>query len=139
MNKLDLVELSADIVAAYISKNPIPRTQLPELIGSVHAAMKSIAEGREIIAERPSLEQANDPTSPPAVAIKKSVTEDYIICLEDGLKFKSLKRHLMSKYRLTPDAYRHKWGLPQDYPIVAKNYANARSSLAKKFGLGKNR
>jgi predicted transcriptional regulator len=139
MNKLDLVELSADIVAAYISKNPIPRTQLPELIGSVHAAMKSIAEGREIIAETQAPSQKSEEIVSPAIAIKKSVTEDYIICLEDGLKFKSLKRHLMSKYRLTPDAYRLKWGLPQDYPMVAKNYANARSSLAKKFGLGRNR
>ena len=139
MNKLDLVELSADIVAAYISKNPIPRTQLPELIGSVHAAMKSIAEGREIISEPQAPIQTSEEIPSPAVAIKKSVTEDYIICLEDGLKFKSLKRHLMSKYRLTPDAYRLKWGLPQDYPMVAKNYANARSNLAKKFGLGRNR
>ncbi|MER9895179.1 MucR family transcriptional regulator [Mesorhizobium sp. M0119] len=123
-----LIELTADVVSAYVSNNPIPVGDLPALIGQVHAALKGTARG--VSTEEPV-------ALTPAVPIRKSVTPDYLISLEDGKKFKSLKRHLSTHYGLTPDGYRAKWGLPADYPMVAPNYAAARSSLAKTMGLGR--
>ncbi|RJT26522.1 MucR family transcriptional regulator [Mesorhizobium waimense] len=123
-----LIELTADVVSAYVSNNPVPVGDLPALIGQVHAAFKGTAES--VSAEEPQALK-------PAVPIRKSVTPDYIICLEDGKKFKALKRHLSTHYGLTPDEYRAKWGLPADYPMVAPNYAAARSALAKTIGLGR--
>ncbi|MER8440419.1 MucR family transcriptional regulator [Mesorhizobium sp. M1312] len=124
-----LIELTADVVSAYVSNNPVPVGELPTLIGQVHAALKGTAAA-SVSAEEPEVRK-------PAVSIRKSVTPDHIICLEDGKKFKSLKRHLSSHYGLTPDDYRAKWGLPADYPMVAPNYAAARSALAKTMGLGR--
>ncbi|PBB83742.1 MucR family transcriptional regulator [Mesorhizobium sp. WSM3876] len=123
-----LIELTADVVSAYVSNNPVPVGDLPALIDQVHSALKS-ATGGVSVAEPEALK--------PAVPIKKSVMADYIICLEDGKKFKSLKRHLSTRYGLTPDEYRAKWGLAADYPMVAPNYAAARSALAKTMGLGR--
>ncbi|KUM25740.1 MucR family transcriptional regulator [Mesorhizobium loti] len=126
-NTRALIELTAEVVSAYVSNNPVPVGDLPALIDRVHDALKSAGGGA---AEK--LEALT-----PAVPIRKSVTPDYIISLEDGKKFKSLKRHLSVHYGLTPDEYRAKWGLPSDYPMVAPNYAAARSSLAKSMGLGR--
>jgi MucR family transcriptional regulator, transcriptional regulator of exopolysaccharide biosynthesis len=126
----ELVTITATIVAAYVSNNPIASTELPGLIAETHAAL-SRAAGRIVPQERED--------SKPKVAVKKSVMPDFIICLEDGKKFKSLKRHLRTHYNLSPEEYREKWGLPPDYPMVAPNYANARSQLAKKMGLGTRR
>jgi Predicted transcriptional regulator len=122
-----ILEMTADIVSAYLSANTIAASELPALIGSVHASLTQVAGGR--------IEAQAEPQTP-AVPIRKSITPDYLICLEDGLKFKSLKRHLGTKYGMTPDEYRAKWGLPSDYPMVAPNYAKARSELAKAIGLG---
>jgi predicted transcriptional regulator len=124
------IDLTASIVSAYVSNNPMPASDLPGLIGQIHAALLRVSSGR---AEVP-LEPAK-----PAVSIKRSMTPDYLVCLEDGKRFKSLKRHLQSQYNLTPEQYRDKWGLPADYPMVAPNYAVARSQLAKKMGLGQQR
>ena len=126
--ELDLTSLTADIVSAYVANNAIGGDKLPDIIGSVYVAL-SKASAQAIEPEKVELK--------PAVAIKKSVTPDYIICLEDGQKFKSLKRHLKSHYDLSPEDYREKWGLPHDYPMVAPAYAVARSNLAKTFGLGR--
>ncbi|BAV52619.1 MucR family transcriptional regulator (plasmid) [Mesorhizobium loti] len=122
------IELTADVVSAYVSNNPVPMGDLPSLIGQVHAALRGTAAGGSAAKPEPI---------EPAVPIKKSVTPEYIISLEDGKKFKSLKRHLSTHYGLTPDEYRAKWGLPADYPMVAPNYAAARSALAKTIGLGR--
>ncbi|RWA58087.1 MucR family transcriptional regulator [Mesorhizobium sp.] len=122
-----LIELTADIVSAYVSNNPVPVGELPALIDHVHAALKGTIGGS--VSKPEELK--------PAVPVRKSVTPDYIICLEDGKKFKSLKRHLSTHYGVTPDEYRAKWGLPADYPMVAPNYAAARSALAKTMGLGR--
>ncbi len=123
----ELVKKTAAIVAAYVRGNPVSAADLPQLIASVFASLQSLANGAAAL---PAPELA------PAVSIKKSVTPEHIVCLEDGKKFKSLKRHLRTRYGLTPEAYRAKWGLPADYPMVAPNYARARSDLAKKMGLG---
>ncbi len=123
-----LIGLTADVVAAYVSNNPVPAGELPNLIADVHAALGRVGG---------SPEQAQAEKQKPAVNPKRSVHDDYIICLEDGKKFKSLKRHLMTHYGLTPDEYREKWGLDSSYPMVAPNYAAARSQLAKKMGLGR--
>lgn len=125
-----LLELTADLVAAYVSNNPIPASDLPGLIADVHAALGHISGE----AEEPVVEKQK-----PAVNPKRSVFDDYIICLEDGKKFKSMKRHLMTHFGLTPEQYREKWGLEPNYPMVAPNYAAARSALAKKTGLGRRR
>jgi predicted transcriptional regulator len=123
----DLVQLTADIVSAYVSNNTVVAGDLATLIGDVHTALaRTAGRGAAPLAEELK----------PAIAIKKSVTPDFIVCLEDGKKFKSLKRHLRTHYNLSPDEYREKWGLPADYPMVAPNYAAARSQLAKKMGLG---
>ena len=122
-----LMELTAEVVAAYVSNNSLPVTDLPGLISDVYGALgRSNTTVVEAEVEKPK----------PAVSVKKSVTDDYIICLEDGKKFKSLKRHLMTHYALSPEEYREKWDLPSDYPMVAPNYAAARSRLAKQMGLG---
>ena len=125
INTVDLLDLTSEIVAAYVSNNKVEVEKLSEVIGNVYASLSSIAneEGAEMIE--------------PAVPIKKSVTPDYIICLEDGKKFKMLRRHLQNVYGLTPEEYRERWGLPADYPMVAPNYAEKRSGLAKQIGLGK--
>jgi predicted transcriptional regulator len=125
--KQDLVEMTAEIVSAYVSANSVAAQDIPALIRTVHAALREVAGGAPSIV---------DQSQEPAVAIKKSITPDYIICLEDGKKFKSLKRHLRTRYSMTPDEYRAKWGLPHDYPMVAPNYAKERSNLAKRMGLG---
>ncbi|WP_394891015.1 MucR family transcriptional regulator [Mesorhizobium sp. AaZ16] len=122
------IELTADVVAAYVSNNPVPASELPKLIADIYTALGQV-NGAAILAEA-------EPQKP-AVPIKKSVTQDYIISLEDGRKFKSLKRHLSAHYGMTPDEYRAKWKLPSDYPMVAPNYAATRSTLAKSMGLGR--
>ncbi|TPK60666.1 MucR family transcriptional regulator [Mesorhizobium sp. B2-3-3] len=126
-DKADVMSIAAEIVAAYVSNNPVPMVELPKLIGDIHAALQGIGTP---VAE-PVVKRE------PAVSIRKSVTPDYIICLEDGKKFKSLKRHLSTHYNLSPEEYRAKWSLPADYPMVAPNYAAARSALAKASGLGR--
>ncbi|MGD9913855.1 MAG: MucR family transcriptional regulator [Rhizobiaceae bacterium] len=125
-----LIELTADVVAAYVSNNSVAAGDLAGLILEVHAALGRAGNGADAAA-------ADKPK--PAVNPKKSITDDYIICLEDGKKFKSLKRHLMTHYNLTPEQYREKWGLDANYPMVAPNYALARSNLAKEMGLGRKR
>ena len=128
----DLVGLTADIVSAYVSNNTVVANDLPGLIGDIHQALTRASTGAVAEpAERDDLR--------PAVPVKKSVTDEFIICLEDGKKFKSLKRHLRTHYKLSPDQYRAKWNLPPTYPMVAPNYAAARSQLAKKMGLGTRR
>ena len=126
----DLVDLTADIVSAYVSHNVVPVNDLPNLIKDVHVALGGLASD----ADKAPKEELK-----PAVPPKKSITPDYLICLEDGKRFKSLKRHLKTHYDLTPDQYREKWGLPADYPMVAPSYAEARSRLAKEMGLGQRR
>ena len=121
------IEMTTDIVAAYLSNNPVAAADLPALIQSVHQALTSVASG----AAAPQAAAQE-----PAVPVKKSVNPDYLICLEDGRRFKSLKRHLRTQYDMSPEDYRAKWGLPRDYPMVAPNYAQARSALAKQMGLG---
>ncbi|TGQ72896.1 MULTISPECIES: MucR family transcriptional regulator [unclassified Mesorhizobium] len=123
----NLIELTADIVSAYVSKNAVPVASMPELISIVNSSLSKI--GQPIEPEKPAQD--------PAVNPKRSVFPDYIICLEDGKKFKSLKRHLGVHYGLTPDEYREKWGLRADYPMVAPNYSASRSELAKSMGLGR--
>ena len=127
----NLIDLAADIVSAYVSNNTVSSGDLPALIADVYAALQRTSSG---VAPEPQPEPLK-----PAVPVKKSVTPDYIVCLEDGKKFKSLKRHLRTQYNMTPEEYREKWGLPADYPMVAPNYAQARSDLAKKMGLGQQR
>lgn len=127
-NTETLMELTADVVAAYVSNNPVPAAELPNLIAEVHSALGKVgAMAETVVPDKPK----------PAVNPKRSVHDDYIVCLEDGKKFKSLKRHLMTHYGLTPEQYREKWGLDPNYPMVAPNYAAARSQLAKKMGLGR--
>lgn len=126
----ELVELTAEIVAAYVSHNNLVANDIPALIGEVHGALARASTGTQSSA-REELK--------PAIPIKKSITADFIICLEDGKKFKQLKRHLRTHYDMSPEDYREKWGLPHDYPMVAPNYAKARSELAKKSGLGQRR
>lgn len=125
----DLVELTTDLVSAYVSNNPVPLADLPSLIEQVHQALSNLETG---VKTSPPEEKPV-----PAVPIKKSITPDYLICLENGKKFKSLKRHLSSQHGMTPDEYRAKWNLPADYPMVAPGYAAARSQLAKEMGLGR--
>jgi len=126
----EIIELTTEIITAYVSNNPVPAGELSGLISEVHTILSGLMPGAAPVAE-----PAEKPT--PAVPVKKSITPDYIVCLEDGKKFKSLKRHLMTHYGLTPEEYRAKWDLPADYPMVAPNYAAARSALAKEMGLGR--
>jgi predicted transcriptional regulator len=130
INRDELIELAADIVSAYVSNNVVAVPDLSKVIIDVHAALRSIATGEA---------EAKAEPQKPAVPPRRSITPDYIICLEDGKKFKSLKRHLRTHYDLSPEEYREKWGLAMDYPMVAPNYAAARSALAKQMGLGQQR
>jgi len=124
------IGLTATIVSAYVSNNSVPAQELSSLINQVHSALARVSSG-----------QGDLPSEPlrPAVSVKKSITPEHIVCLEDGKKFKSLKRHLRTQYSMTPEQYREKWGLPADYPMVAPSYAAARSQLAKQMGLGQQR
>jgi predicted transcriptional regulator len=126
----NFIELTAGIVSAFVSNNSVAAAEIPALINQVHSALLRVSSGAK-----------DAPAEPlkPAVSVKKSVTPDYIVCLDDGKKFKSLKRHLRTQYNVTPEQYREKWGLPADYPMVAPNYAAARSKLAKDMGLGQQR
>src|SRR4029079_8521574 len=127
-----IVELTAEIVAAYVANNPVAQSDLPKLISDVYRSLAGAAA--------PPNDQKLEPSdAKPAVTVRKSVTADYLVCLEDGKKFKSVKRHLRTHHNLSPEQYREKWNLPNDYPMVAPNYAQARSSLAKKIGLGRRR
>lgn len=126
LSKMDLLEMSTQIVSAYVSNNAIAASDLPELIGTVHERLGSLSEGVQ-----------RQPRPDPAVPISKSITDKHIICLEDGTKLKMLKRYLRTRYNLTPEEYRARWGLPADYPMVAPEYARRRSDFAKEIGLGK--
>jgi len=126
-NAGDLLRMTADVAAAYLSNNPLPTSQLTEVIRTIYTSLQALdrPDGVAMTSQRP------------LVPIKKSVTPDYIVCLEDGKKLKMLKRHLRTAYGMTPEAYRAKWGLPADYPMVAPNYAEQRSAFAKRIGLGR--
>jgi len=124
--KSHLIALTADIASAYVGNNAVAPNDLPALIQSIHRSLTHIETPLAVV----------EPPNAPAVSIKKSIGENYLICLEDGLKYISLKRHLRTKHDLSPEDYRAKWGLPKDYPMVAPAYAAARSELAKKMGLG---
>ena len=128
--KTEVIEMTADIVSAYVGNNTVAAADLPGLIQSVHRALAGITNGAEVVEASPK---------EPAVPVRRSITPDYLVCLEDGRKFKSLKRHLRTKYNMSPEEYRAKWNLPKDYPMVAPNYANSRSKLAKNMGLGHKR
>src|SRR5438874_13508691 len=124
------IELTADIVSAYVSNNSVSAGEIPSLINQVHAALMRVSAGQS---------DAQPEPLKPAISVKKSITPDHLVCLEDGKKFKSLKRHLRTQYNMTAEQYREKWGLAPDYPMVAPNYAAARSRLAKQMGLGQQR
>ena len=124
------IQLTANIVSAYLSNNTVASADIPSLIGQVYSALMRVSNGQAGIKAEPLK---------PAVPVKRSLTAEYIVCLEDGKKFKSLKRHLRTQYNMTPERYREKWGLPPDYPMVAPSYAAARSQLAKQMGLGQQR
>jgi predicted transcriptional regulator len=124
----DLLKFASDIVAAYVSNNPLPVSEIPAMIKSIHSTLGGLANG--VAGEIAT-------TQKPAIAVKRSITPEYIVCLEDGKKLKMLKRYLRSRYGLSPEGYRTKWGLPPDYPMVAPNYAAQRSEFAKKIGLGR--
>jgi predicted transcriptional regulator len=129
-NHGNYIELTAEIVSAYVSNNTVPAGEISSLISQVHTALARV-----------SGKSGDAPAEPlkPAVSVKKSITPEHLVCLEDGKKFKSLKRHLRTQYNMTPEQYREKWGLSADYPMVAPNYAAARSQLAKQMGLGQQR
>ena len=124
------IELAAEIVSAYVSNNSVPASELATLLGDIHSAIVRVSTGAAVVVPE---------VAKPAVSPKKSITNDYIICLEDGRKFKSLKRNLRTQYNMSPEQYREKWTLPADYPMVAPAYAKARSALAKQMGLGQQR
>ena len=126
--KPSLIELASQIVAAYVGRNTVEQADLPKLITEVHRALEQVSG---LPARK---DEAHEPKPP--VSVRKSITPDYLVCLEDGKKFKSLKRHLRTHFNLTPEQYREKWNLPADYPMVAPNYATSRSKLAKNMGLG---
>ncbi|ATQ41961.1 MucR family transcriptional regulator [Caulobacter mirabilis] len=126
-DKSAIIEMTTDIVSAYVGNNTVAASDIPGLIQNVHKALSEVATGTITVEVAPK---------EPAVPVRRSITPDYLICLEDGRKFKSLKRHLRTKYNMSPEEYRAKWGLPKDYPMVAPNYAKARSDLAKQMGLG---
>jgi predicted transcriptional regulator len=129
-DQTNFIGLTAEIVSAYVSNNTVASADIPALINQVHSALLRVSSG-EVPASAEPLK--------PAIPVKRSINPDYIVCLEDGKKFKSLKRHLRTQYNMTPEQYREKWGLPVDYPMVAPNYAKARSELAKEMGLGQQR
>lgn len=124
------IELTAKIVSAYLGNNSVPSDEIANLISQVHGALKRVSAAQVAVAAE---------AAKPAVSVKRSIGSDYIVCLEDGKKFKSLKRHLRTRYNMTPEQYREKWGLPADYPMVAPNYAATRSQLARQMGLGQQR
>ena len=126
-DKASYIQLTANIVSAYVSNNTVSSAEIPALISKVYSALMRVSDS------------APAELFKPAVSIKRSITPAYLVCLEDGKKFKSLKRHLRTQYSMTPEQYREKWGLPADYPMVAPNYAAARSQLAKQMGLGQQR
>jgi predicted transcriptional regulator len=128
--KADYIALTAEIVSAYVSNNTVSAADIPGLISQVHQALSRVSDRAA---------ESADEAPKPAISLKRSVTPEYIVCLEDGKKFKSLKRHLRTQYNMTPEQYREKWSLPPDYPMVAPNYAAARSELAKQMGLGQQR
>jgi predicted transcriptional regulator len=130
MDPTNYIGLTAEIVSAYVSNNAVASADIPALISQVHTALLRVSSGEA----QPSSEPLK-----PAVPVKRSINPDFIVCLEDGKKFKSLKRHLRTQYNMTPEQYRDKWSLPPDYPMVAPNYAAARSQLAKQMGLGQQR
>lgn len=130
IERSEILQLTSDIVSSHVSNNPVPTGDLPDLIQSIFKTLDVLAN----VPEEEPVEELK-----PAVPIKKSVTPDHIICLEDGKKLKMLKRHLKTSYNMTPEDYRERWGLPADYPMVAPNYAAKRQELAKKIGLGRNR
>lgn len=123
----DMLRMAAEIVSAYVANNSIPAAQIPDLIQTVYRSLLGLGQ----------IHGAGDSMQPPATSVKKSITPDYLICLEDGKKLKMLKRHLRTVYNMTPQEYRTKWGLPSDYPMVAPNYASQRSAFAKSIGLGR--
>jgi predicted transcriptional regulator len=129
MSDPKFIDLTANIVSAYLRNHSVPAGDIPGLISQIHAALSRVNSGADL---------ASEPLKP-AVPVKKSITPEYLVCLEDGKKFKSLKRHLRTQYNMTPEQYRDKWDLPGDYPMVAPNYAQARSALAKQMGLGQQR
>src|ERR1700733_913793 len=126
-DKSEIIEMTADIVSAYVGNNSVSASELPSLIQSVHPALAGVPNGAEAVEAT---------RKEPTVPVRRSITPDHLVCLEDGRKFKSLKRHLRTKYNMSPEEYRAKWSLPKDYPMVAPNYAKARSELAKQMGLG---
>ncbi|MFP3942906.1 MAG: MucR family transcriptional regulator [Alphaproteobacteria bacterium] len=128
MTEEETLRLATDIVAAYVSHNQVPASEIPNMIRSVHGTLGTLKNGAEAKSKTPQK---------PAVPVRKSITPDYIVCLEDGKKLKMLKRYLRTNYNMSPEEYRAKWGLPADYPMVAPNYAKQRSEFAKKIGLGK--
>lgn len=130
-NEGSYIQLTANIVSAYVSNNSVSSAEIPGLISQVYSALLRISNGSHVATPAEPLK--------PVVPVKRSITAEFIICLEDGKKFKSLKRHLRTQYDMTPDQYRAKWNLPPDYPMVAPNYAAARSQLAKQMGLGQQR
>ena len=130
-DKASYIQLTADIVSAYVSGNTVSSAEIPALISQVYLALMRVSTGAAVAGPAEPLK--------PAVSIKRSITPAYLVCLEDGKKFKSLKRHLGTQYQMTPDQYRAKWNLPADYPMVAPNYAAVRSQLAKQMGLGHQR
>ena len=125
-SRIEFLEVTTQIVAAYVSNNALQAEDVPQLIRLVHSSLESV-----------QVKEVSQEPLKPAVSVRKSIGEDYLICLEDGLKFKSLKRHLRTNYDMTPEEYREKWGLPADYPMVAPGYSKQRSMLAKQMGLGK--
>ncbi len=125
--RAEIIEMTADIVSAFVGNNAVAAGDLPFLIQAVHGALAGMSN---------PVEAAEPAAKEPAVPLKRSITPEFLICLEDGRKFKSLKRHLRTKYNMSPEDYRAKWNLPKDYPMVAPNYAKARSDLAKQMGLG---
>src|SRR5690242_2590868 len=129
MSDPKFIELTANIVSAYVGNHSVPAGEIPGLISQIHSALSRVSSGADL----------NSEPLKPAVPVKKSITPEYLVCLEDGKKFKSLKRHLRTQYNMTPEQYRDKWDLPADYPMVAPNYAQARSALAKQMGLGQQR
>jgi predicted transcriptional regulator len=129
MSDPKFIELTANIVSAYLRNHSVPAGDIAGLISQIHSALSRVSSGADLNAE----------PLKPAIPVKKSITPEYLVCLEDGKKFKSLKRHLRTQYNMTPEQYREKWDLPADYPMVAPNYAQARSALAKQMGLGQQR
>lgn len=127
LNPTELLNFTTDIVAAYLSNNTVPLEEVPQVVNTVYQALNKLSIHGCAVTDRPE----------PAVPIKKSIFDDYVICLEDGKKLKMLKRHLKTAYNMTPEQYRERWGLGSDYPMVAPNYAKKRSALAMQIGLGR--